>query len=233
MTYDDETLMAFADGELSPDRAREVESACRTDPLLAARVERFRKVREAVGEAARGAAPAPRPGILEEAMRRTGAGPAQGAVRRWPLALAASLAGLFVGIGGGLFVGRTSALDMEAGMVARRELASALQRAPSGQTRESPGLDVQPLYTVIASDGRPCRAFQAVSRRGAVEGAGCRDDGVWRIVALAPVERPAAEFLPAASVEPPAVAAAIAALGPGDPLDAAAERALMRRAWRP
>lgn len=48
MRIDDETLMAYADGELSPLEAKRIEAAMAEDFSLAARVQRFRAVRRAL-----------------------------------------------------------------------------------------------------------------------------------------------------------------------------------------
>ena len=48
---DDETLMRWSDGELSPDAAARLEAAARTDPALAARMEAMSRSRQALAEA--------------------------------------------------------------------------------------------------------------------------------------------------------------------------------------
>ena len=51
MNYDDETLMAFADGELDELLSAEIASAMERDPALARRVERHRALRAQVAGA--------------------------------------------------------------------------------------------------------------------------------------------------------------------------------------
>ena len=51
MKYDDETLMAFADGELDEARRAEIAAALDQDPSLAQRVERHRALRARVVDA--------------------------------------------------------------------------------------------------------------------------------------------------------------------------------------
>ncbi len=48
MRIDDETLMAYADGDLPLLEAKRIEAAMADDPVLAARVARFRAVRRAL-----------------------------------------------------------------------------------------------------------------------------------------------------------------------------------------
>jgi hypothetical protein len=49
MTIPEETLMAYADGELDPARRSEVEAAMAVDPEVAKRVERHRSLRKKIG----------------------------------------------------------------------------------------------------------------------------------------------------------------------------------------
>ena len=49
--FDDEMLMRRADGELSPERAAEVDAAAAKDPVLAGRLAAFRRARTAAREA--------------------------------------------------------------------------------------------------------------------------------------------------------------------------------------
>src|SRR5689334_9460733 len=51
MTIPDETLMAYADGELEPAQRAEVEAAIAADPQLAARVEQHRALRRKLNAA--------------------------------------------------------------------------------------------------------------------------------------------------------------------------------------
>lgn len=48
MQIDDETLMAYADGQLPLMEAKRIEAAIAQDPVLASRVARFRAVRRAL-----------------------------------------------------------------------------------------------------------------------------------------------------------------------------------------
>ena len=48
MNYDDETLMAYADGELDAESSAAISAAIERDPVLAQRVERHRALRHQV-----------------------------------------------------------------------------------------------------------------------------------------------------------------------------------------
>ncbi|MDP3852616.1 hypothetical protein [Phenylobacterium sp.] len=230
MILDDETLMAFADGELDAEASREVADAIAHDPVLRARVERFRAVRALVSDAATAHAPPVPPGLLDAARRhvdRTQAG-------RWtlPTALAAGIAGLALGLGVMTAQTGPALVDVKAGMAARGALKAALDATPSGESKAGGGLAVSPQYTLRAADGRTCRGFRVTGRASVLEGAACREDDGWRLLVLAPaVAAPKGGFATAASPEPVAVQAAVDALGAGDPLGREAERALIEAGW--
>ena len=60
MTYSDDTLMAYADGELEAAERAAIEQAMRTDPAIAAVVERHRALRADVAAAFAGILRVPR-----------------------------------------------------------------------------------------------------------------------------------------------------------------------------
>ena len=155
MNVDDETLMAFADGELPEARAAEVAAAVAADPALAARVERFRAVRTRLGGALDGIRP---PADLMARAQQAEAARAAARPRLWGSAVAASVAGLAVGVGAVLSL-QPGRADLGDGFQARGELAAALDGLPSGAAKGS----VAALYAVVAADGRPCRCIEARS----------------------------------------------------------------------
>jgi hypothetical protein len=220
MRLDDETLMAFADDALPPEAAQAVAEAVAADPALAERVERFRAVRRIVAEAAAAEAPAPPPGLMEAARRKAALRPPPA----WlPPAIAAGFFGLAVGVGSGFI---TPPLFENSNFVARGALNIALDRTPSGQTARG----VQPLYTVAAADGRPCRVFR-LERATPLEGVACHEQGVWRLLAIGPAATKGSGFGQAASGEPTAVASVVDALRPGNPLSAEDERRRIEAGW--
>ena len=103
---DDGTLVAYVDGELDVARAQEVEAALDLDPELRSRVRIFREtsrvLRTALGGSSREAV-SPR---LAKALDRPRPGVGGGRRRRrLAVPLAASLAALTVGLGGGYVTG--------------------------------------------------------------------------------------------------------------------------------
>ena len=65
MTYSDDTLMAYADGELDPAERAAIELAMRIDPAIAAAVERHRALRADVAAAFAGILDEPVPARLQ------------------------------------------------------------------------------------------------------------------------------------------------------------------------
>jgi hypothetical protein len=231
MTYSDDTLMAYADGELDPAERAAIEQAMRTDPAIAAAVERHRALRADVAAAfagildepvpARLRPPAPANVVSLEAAREKR--------RRWSWpewgALAATLvvgvlAGRMVPGGGPAIAGNGSQV------VARGELASALDRQVGGQGNGAVKVGV----SFAARDGAYCRSFVM----GSSAGLACREGGQWRIPVLAEGEQEASGgYRQAGSALPPAVLDAIDARIAGKPLDAAGEEAARARSWQP
>ncbi|MCS0631493.1 hypothetical protein NX786_19370 [Telluria mixta] len=234
MTYSDDTLMAYADGELDPAERAAIEQAMRTDPAIAAAVERHCALRMDVAAAFAGILDEPVPARLQppapanvvslEAARE------KRTERRgwsWPEwgALAATLvvgvlAGKMIPGGGPAIAGNGNQV------VARGELASALDRQVGGKTDGTVKVGV----SFAARDGAYCRGFVM----GASAGLACREGGQWRIPVLTEAEKEASGgYRQAGSALPPAVLDAIDARIAGKPLDAAGEEAARARGWQP
>lgn len=229
MSIDDQTLMAFADGELPAARAAEVAAAVAADPALAAKVERFRAVRGKLAGSLDGLAPPP------DVLARAEAATARQAVRMRPFVgamLAAGIAGVVLGVtlpweGRGRY---NDAIGPD--MRTRGSLTRALEKTPSGSERRILQAKVQPLFTARAGDGEPCRAFRVVRTSESFEGVACRERRRWRIVALAQIPPQPKGYVQASGGEAPAIAAALDALNVGDPLSKTAEQALIDRRWK-
>ncbi len=231
MTYSDDILMAYADGELDPAERAAIEQAMRTDPAVAAAVERHRALRADVAAAFAG--------ILDEPVPARLLQPAPAAVvsladvrekrRRWSWpewgALAATLV---VGVLAGRMVpgGAPAIAGNGNQVVAHGELASALDRQVGGNAEGAVKVGV----SFAARDGAYCRGFVM----GTSAGLACREGGQWRIPVLAEAEKEAAGgYRQAGSALPPAVLDAIDARIADKPLDAAGEEAARARGWQP
>jgi hypothetical protein len=234
MTYSDDTLMAYADGELDPAERAAIEQAMRTDPEVAAAVARHRALRADVAAAFAGildepvparlqpAAPAPTVVSLDAAREKR---------RRWSWpewgALAATLV---VGILAGKMVpggGAAAIAGNGSQVVAQGELASALDHQVGGGKADSA---VKVGVSFAARDGHYCRGFVM----GSSAGLACREGGQWRIPVLAEAAPEAAGgYRQAGSALPAAVLDAIDERIAGKPLDAAGEEAARARGWQP
>ena len=251
MNYPDETLMAYADGELDEPLRSEVERAVRADPALAAIVEGHRALRRDVFGAYAGVVDEPVPPRLQPPAQGPGKvlsfdaaraaklraqapqpAPVPALPRAWPQwgALAATLV---VGVlAGSLWFDGTGAdagfMTADAGgrLVARGQLDGALSRQlASDPATASP---VRIGVSFATRDGGYCRSFQV----GASAGLACRDGEAWRIPVLKQAPAAAGDYRQAASATPGAVLEAIDERIAGPAFDAAAERKARERGWK-
>lgn len=249
MTYDEETLMAYADGELDAPLRAEIDAAVAADPALAARVAQHHALRAEVGGAFAAVLTQPVPARLREAagLPAGDATPArardnvvqfpargnrmQGSTwraREW-LAVAASLV-LGIVISWRYFAPLQSGVIAANGgaMVARGVLASALdQQLASNQSRDGAVLIG---LTFRARDGSYCRSFSL--RDGATTGLACRAAGEWHIPVTATADAAGGDIRPAAGTIPPAVLQAIEARIAGDALAAPEETSARDAGWK-
>jgi hypothetical protein len=238
VSLDDETLMAFADGELDPARHAEVEAAVAASPELAARLERQRRLKARLEVAFAPVLDEPVPEQLMAAVRGQGGAEVVALAGRRPqrpapprTAWTAMAACLVVGIAAGLSLEtlrpqpwiRTGPGGPEAsgalGRALDGELASAGQAGP-----------VRTGLSFLAADGRYCRTFTSARR---LAGLACRDQRGWRLQLLQATQGEAqGPYRMAASETPPQVLQAAQAMMAGAPLDARGEAAAKARGWR-
>ncbi|GAW39659.1 hypothetical protein SH203_00034 [Brevundimonas sp. SH203] len=240
MTLDDETLMRWADGELSPEHVARLEAAARTDPALAERMAAARRLRAATRQAF--------PALVDPRDRdlaRLIAGDAH--ARATPLstlttwltdALTPRHAPVWAGLAATAFVvgvligprlnDGPGVRIAEDGALADAGLVKVLDRRLASQGADSAGRAVG--LTFQDGEGRWCRTFQA--RNDGLAGLAClRSDG-WTVQALAPLSSPQGEVRTASSDTPAAVLAAIDALIAGPSADTAAETQARDAGWR-
>lgn len=230
MTYSDDTLMAYADGELEAAERAAIEQAMRTDPAIAAAVERHRALRADVAAAFAGILDEPVPARLRPPAPVVSLAVERDKRRRWSWpewgALAATLvvgvlAGRMIPGGGGPAIAGNGNQ-----VLAQGELAAALDRQVGGKAEGAVKVGV----SFAARDGAYCRGFVM----GASAGLACREGGQWKIPVLAEAEKEAAGgYRQAGSALPPAVLDAIDARIANKPLDAAGEEAARARGWQP
>ncbi|WP_313706729.1 hypothetical protein [Massilia sp.] len=256
MNFSDETLMAYADGELDPAQRGAIERAMRADPEVAAAVERHRALRAQVAGAYAGVLDEPVPQRLRQraapsivsldaarearrqaaaqseatAAARLAAKPAAPGRRTWARwgAIAASLvAGVLVG---SAWLGGTGEQAwVSADAQGRLMAGEALAEALTTQLASEPGQGPVRIGTSFAArDGAYCRSFQL---RGSA-GLACHQGNDWRIPVFRETTSDTTEYRQAASEMPAAVLEAIDERIAGPALDAQAERAARERGWK-
>jgi hypothetical protein len=247
MTVSDETLMAFADGEVDPATRAIVEAAMRDDPAVRRRVAQHQALREVVKgafaavidepvpqrliAAARGAPPG---NVVDLAGARNAAAvkaPRRG-LRRQPAAMAASLLlGLALGYLGWHGSNTLVAVSANGELVAGAGLAEALSSQLSAD--HPPGTAATTGLSFRTKTGDYCRTF-ALTATHANSGLACREGGSWKVKVLAQSAETSANssgFRPAASADSAAVRAAVEESIDGEPLDQAGEIAARQGNW--
>lgn len=224
----DETLMAYADGELDAATRADVERALAADPALAVRVSAHRALRVQVAAAFAPVLDEEVPTRLHAAaagvvdLRTVRAARARWSWPEWGALAATLLVGVLAGT-----VGQRNSADatlVDGTLVARGQLAEAL----SQQLASTAPSTVKIGVSFVARDGSFCRSF--VMGQGA--GLACRHGDSWRLPVMAQVAPgPEGAYRQAGSGMPAAVTDAIDARIDGAPLDAKAEQQARTRNW--
>jgi hypothetical protein len=241
MKYSDDTLMAYADGELDAPTRAAIEAAMADDADLARAVERHRALAARVRSAYEGVAREPVPDRLAAlvAGREPASVQALDARRRKPVvsrqrwrapqwaALAASLlVALFIG----LLLVRVPGASYEridGTLVARGALDEALTSRLAALPGEGP-VDIGISFR--DRGGRYCRTFH-LQQDEPEAGLACFSGGRWELTALA-AAAPREDGMRTAASLPLEVLRAVDAAIEGEPLDAAAEAAARDAGWR-
>ncbi len=238
MTEPDEIkLMAYADGELSPEDAAIVEAYLARSPAAAEKVARMQAARARLKSAYQavsdGEVPArlsailraPTAQVVDLSAKRTAV-----PMRNWGLqhfgAIAASLVAGFV-IAALLFAG------LERGLVAERGGALVAAAALDDALTHQATADAGPIaigVTFKDAGGAWCRTFGGEM----IAGLACRDGNEWSIKTLIAADKAdaAAGYRLAASATAPEILAAVEARIDGEPLDAEEEAKALRAGWR-
>jgi anti-sigma factor RsiW len=254
VTISDETLMAYADGELDAAARAAVESAMREDPQIEKRVAAHRTLRRKVQaaysaelsegiperllRAARGAASTRGSKVVNlqdarAAMERNK--PRQQPLRpQWRTAgtIAASV---IAGVGLGFFMwGHTeSPLVRSAGgaLIARGQLETALSNQLAAE--QSGASAVQIGVSFRAKSGDYCRTF-ALAGAVSPSGLACRHGEEWQVQALTQEPGPAdnSEYRTAGSAISATILKSVEGQIAGEPLDQAGETAARQRGWK-
>lgn len=240
MAASQEKLMAYVDGELTPEEERRVATEIAGNSAMAAYVEQQRALKARLSADFSPVLAAPLPERFErmilDAPRQAEKPPANRLQRIFSFAgsmsigipLAAAAAGIAIGIGITNWFGSGGMIGNAGGtLIARGELAAALSTQLAADQSA-----VRVAVSFVDHDGNFCRSFQTSDARNAMAGIACREQDEWRIVATAatqPVGQ--SQFRQAAAGIPESLRQAIGDMISGQPLNAAAERAERARNW--
>lgn len=235
--FDDETLMAFADGELDEAQSLALEEALANDEALAERLAVFLDSRRLVGDALKPLIDEPVPEALlasvrkmaEEAQRK--GAPQENVVsfrpkpqqpvmqptaRGWLMPVAACLVAVVTGVIG-FTLGRMDPSKMDAGA----EIASALDREASGQDVTLSGAVLHVVASFRDERGELCREYELKRPASSTLTVACRQDGAWA-TRLALTTPQTEGYVPASSQE--TIDAYLTSIQAGTPLSAEEER---------
>lgn len=238
MTVSPETLLAFVEGELSPEEAKKVAAEVANDSSLAAHVENHRALKERLQAAA---LPSEAVATSESAEPMLLAAPVS---QRFPAATAPRRTASYVPAGamaagivlGALLWGSMAPagdIRVEEGMViADGTLARALSIV-TAKDRNGPAFSPSVIGdSFFSNDGFFCRNFgTGQAGKGGLAGIACREDDQWRIRLLASADATANS---ASAKEPPvpqAVRDMLETLMVGTPLDPDSEQAARAQHW--
>ncbi|WP_234463850.1 anti-sigma factor family protein [Paracoccus caeni] len=184
MQIDDDTLMAFADGELEPAEALEVKAAVEADPALQARLHLFTKTRAMLQADIPAAQPSSQDEDLIARIRAASVAPAQVAgpatlpkpanfnLRPFATAIAAAFA---LAVAGGIW---WQARGPDQGGIGAAQVA-ALNELPSGEMRTLGEGDLTMIASYRMEDGAFCREYQTTGDGDARVAVACRDADGW------------------------------------------------------
>ena len=245
MSFSDEVLMAYADGELDARIRTEVEIAIAADPEVARRVAAHAALRQMLRKGFEGVLDEAVPDRLLAAARaapdtqqhsrllrfKGRTAPRFGLPQWTSLAASFVLGGLILHLG---YVWYTSGplSDHDGRILASGVLAQALSNQLAiDQTTSSP---VRIGVSFRSKGGSYCRTFH-LREKHVLAGLACRQDENWKLEMLAPGETSGgdqSEYRQASSSMPAAVAQAVGAVIDGEPLDAQAEADARTHLWR-
>jgi anti-sigma factor RsiW len=243
--FSDETLMRFADGELDPKMAAEIERAMETDDELVPRVAFFLETRAAAQTALEPLLDEPVPAELTQAIeamvakkkaddlgaasvlpfrRRTAND--QVVARRWFTPIAASLTAILGGLGGYWLAQseEPASAELHVAGVSASALNEALATVASGQERQLAGSNqrFRAIATFRDNTQALCREFEVDSPdRSTVVSVACRSGEQWRVAFAVAAAGGSGGYAPASSTD--ALDAYLSAIDAKPPIEASEE----------
>ena len=244
MSFDDEAVMAYVDGELDASARAAFEQALEIDGELAARVAGQQRLRGLLREAYDDVLDEPVPARIKQALAGAPTAPRSAPtpslrerLQQWlrvlaaPQALAMAACVMFgVAIGVSVRAPGGAFDTVDGRLVARGALAQALNERLSGEAAAD---GVRIGLSFVAQQGNYCRSFMLQSP-SASAGLACRADGGWQLelVTTPAAGNAAPTYRQAGSEMPPEVLRAVDERIFGNALDAAAERSARERGWK-
>jgi len=249
MSWSDDTLMAFVDGELDDRERARLTLALSADMALRRRVSAMKQQRRRVAAAYAPVLDEPIPDRLASLLQPPAVPVAVGPVvdldevraaqarRQRPVSSWWQWGGMAAALVVGVLVGtqldwrgRGAGPDLQDGRDGRLMAGGVVGQALSSQLASEPvpGAPVAVQLSFVDKGGSYCRTFSTK----AVAGLACRQGGQWAVQALATVEAgPEGAVRQAATALPPAVLEAVDKRIAGDALDPGRERQAREQGW--
>ena len=250
-TLADETLMAFADGELDAAQRTQIERTLQANPALRQRVATMAQQRTRLGTAFATVLDEPVPDRLTRLLQTP---PAAAAAPATPTSVVVNLAdaraerarprympswaqlggmaaSIMLGVVlGARFIGHGAdpAMDLNQGQLVA---GGAIDKALSTQLASEPiaGASVAVQLSFVDKGGHYCRTFSTT----AVAGLACQQSGQWVVQQVAATDaQPTGDVRQAATALPPALLDAVDKRMAKGTLDSTAERAARARDWK-
>jgi hypothetical protein len=238
--FDDETLAAFVDGELDAAQTSAINEALARDPALRARLQELRNLDDLLRTAVAPAVDVPdRFATLLKPTADVVQLRPQRRTQAWmPVAGTAIAAGAaFLMFGAQLTATGGWLRHVDDGLAISGALETAALTTPSGQLAKAGDLNVRPIMSFVANDGRECRELHVRDKEMAARMLACRDahHDEWCIEALTnvPVNEFPDNYKTAGVKKDPVIDAAYVRLGVKETLDESAENAAIARQWKP
>ena len=250
MGITDQLLMAYVDGELSPDLAALILSRLETEPDLLQRLEEHQRLRRELSAVYGSVMGEPLPPSLTALLSRESAQAAPPPViplfrlprvepgsafsrlgGAWPVLAAAAAAAVFgVGLSEVRHAGDPLTRAGDGRIVASGPLASSLEH---GLATDATGSGAKIMASFADRTGRYCRVFQSAAG-GHDDGVACKSGGRWLVVALAngAGSEPTTGYRQASSSLSPSVATAVDELQASSALTPEQEREARTQQWR-
>lgn len=216
-SFDDETLMAFADGALGEPEFSQIASALETDPALAQRLEALVAGKDLARAVYRPLADQPVPLKLVRAIKAAERAAAPVAATRWRSLAAAAAVALIVAGPAGYLIGRlpAEAPGLAVGTALQPQLANLIATVPSGQDGTAGTQTLRPVSSFADASGELCREFE-LEAAGLAVGIACRRDAAWTVEFALSVPAAGDGYQPASGLDP--LDAYLTAIGAGAPM---------------